>query len=314
MPSTILPERAAEVIEVQVLADIDHGKSHCFVLESTPSADASTIEYLVKKGANLRLNDNDDATARTEVSTEFDENSLREKFSFGNLYLADTGTFTSKHSSFDTSRSSTLRDRENSFSKKITKNASLLDLDDDDDLQRDALYRRRFFGSNVSISISERSQSVIDESLSTMSRSHFYGDCSPKSNTHSNGLPYYALSRSRFAKGTLDTDSPIDLYRVSCSESQEPLSCQDKLEVCYLISFYFIHKYTQSHVKLSLLFQPVVSSCDEEFWNTTDRDEGGKPIDDNVGCKKNVRDSRFENMSDSVLSAISCFLCRATND
>lgn len=242
----------SEVIEVQVLAGIDHGKTHCFVLESTPSADASTIEYLVNKGANLGLNDNDEATALTAVSIEFDEYSLREKLSFGDLYLADTGTFTSKYNSFDTSRSTTLPDRENSSRNKITKTACLMDLDEDKDVQRDAFYRRRFFGSNLSISISERSQSVIEETLSTMSRSHFYGDCSPKSNTHSNGLPYYALSRSRFVKGTLDTDSPIDLYRVSCSESQEPLSCQDKLEVCaicYLISFYFIHKYTQSDIK-----------------------------------------------------------------
>jgi len=236
MPSTIPIESAADSIEVQVLAGIDHGKSHCFVIETSPSADASTIEYLVKKGANLGSNDNDDLTARTAISTEFDEYSLREKFSFGSLYLADTGTFTSKHSSFDTARSSTRRSREDARSKN-TNTASLLDLDDEDDIQRDSC-NRRFFGSsswNESErvhSLSARSQSVIEESLSTMSRADFYGGCSSKSNSGVNGLSNYALSRSRFAKGTLDTGSPIDFYRVSGSEPQIPLSCQDKLEVC----------------------------------------------------------------------------------
>ena len=249
MSSIILPESAEEVIEVQVLAGIDHGKSHCFVLESTPSADASTIEYLAKKGANLGSSDNDDVTARTAISTEFDEYSLREKLSFGSLYLADTGTFTSKHSSFDTSRTPARPGRENAISTMSRKSASLLDLDDEEEFQRSTSCDRRFFGNDWERdnSLTTRSQSVIEETLSTMSRADFYGgSSSPKSNTDFNGLPNYALSRSRFAKGTLATDSPIGFYRVSGSEPLEPLSCQDKLEVCcYFLPSAFI--YLQRH-------------------------------------------------------------------
>ncbi len=243
MPSTNLSNNAAEAIEIQVLADVNHGKLQCFVLESSPTADASTIDYLLKKCANNKeVSDNDDLTAQTAISTDFDEYSLREKLSFRSLYLADTGTFTSKHNSFDTSSSSTRPGRDSSRSKMSTKDASLLDLDDEDEIQRDTLYNRRFFGSNLSRerervhSLSARSQSVIEETLSTMSRAAFYDGFSPTSksaaNASSNDLSNYALSRSRFTKGVLETVSPNEFYRVSGSELQEPLSCQDKLEVC----------------------------------------------------------------------------------
>ena len=240
MPSTNLSETDAEAIEIQVLANINHGKSQCFVLESSPTADASTIDYLLKKGANNKAsNDNDDLTTQTAISTEFDEYSLPEKLSFSSLYLADTGTFSSKHNSFDTSSSSTRPGRKSS--RMSTKHASLLDLDDEVVVQTDAFYNRRFFGSDLSREIervhplSARSQSVREETLSTLSRADFYGGYSPTSNSATNGLSNdlsnYALSRSRFDKGKLETVSPNEFYRVSGSELQEPLSCKDKLEV-----------------------------------------------------------------------------------
>lgn len=238
-------ETETEVVEVQALASVNHGESHCFVLE--PSVDASSIDFLVKKGANLGLNDQDDMTARTAISTELDDYSLREKFSYGGLYLADTGTFTSTshNTSFDASRTSTSPDQGNVPGKIHTKNASLLDLDDEEDCRKD-LYDRRFFGSDSPIetvrdshSFSVRSQSVIEETLSTMSRAEFYGGYCSESSTDLSGLSNYALSRSRFVKGTLDTDSPIEFYRVSGSESHEPLSCREKLEVIALVFFSF---------------------------------------------------------------------------
>mmetsp|Transcript_23960 Transcript_23960/g.50151 ORF Transcript_23960/g.50151 Transcript_23960/m.50151 type:complete len:322 (-) Transcript_23960:135-1100(-) len=73
--------------------------------------------------------------------------------------------------------------------------------------------------------------------LESESRADFYGGLvSPAStvNTLRNSERYraefYGRSERTFSEGTLKTDMPVGLFRVSCSDTEGPLSCREKLE------------------------------------------------------------------------------------
>jgi len=158
-----------EAVEIQVLADGDHGKSHCLVMPTSPSIDAKKNKLFVKT-ANTGLSFDDESTARTAVSTEIDEMSAlhQQSLSFGSHYLSDGGTFQSHDGSFDASRIARVRSKQGDMlsiaesSGAPIEHKCLMDLDDDDDDCSDS-------GSKTGI------KTTLGKKLLSESRDDFHG-------------------------------------------------------------------------------------------------------------------------------------------
>ena len=222
-----MSEPEGESVEVQVRAGGD--QNSVFVIP-TRSICENNINLVVKSAV-----ENDDSTAQTEVSTE-DENSLREKFSFGSISLTESAeTSQCNGNKIDAPRPvwKVRPDKGNLFSigeaimpsedqiLEYQKN-SLFDLDlSDDDI--DITPGPKLTGEN-------RVDSLYSESRAEFYRGYslgtFVGDKSHMSERS-------ASSRSMFPPDTLNTESRIGFYSVSSSAVEEPLSCREKLEqVC----------------------------------------------------------------------------------
>mmetsp|Transcript_43107 Transcript_43107/g.73532 ORF Transcript_43107/g.73532 Transcript_43107/m.73532 type:complete len:345 (-) Transcript_43107:913-1947(-) len=127
--------------------------------------------------------------------------------------------------------------------------------------------------------------STVGNMLHTESRAEFYGGCGRSAFSTGSTVLHSSESRaefyggrgrsgfdstgSMFADGALNTDSRIGFYRVSCSDTQEPLSCREKTE------------------------QPAFG-CDEKLFQKDRR----KPNKEAHGAD--------ENRSGSIFSAVTC--------
>ena len=333
-----------EAIEVQLQAGGDHNCVFVFpktnidgnkinlnllVKSVTRPVDESKINLPVKS-----VVDNDESTAKTEASTDVDENSLRERFSFGSLSLSDTGTFQSHDNAVHAPQPWRVRSkRDNLFSigeangslndqnHKFQKN-SLFDLDlDDDDLSRNAIDKS--FGiklasgnpadsSEVDASTDESVEIFHDKyRLYSDSRAEFYRGYSLGNfvgdKLHS--CERSASSKSMFPTGTLNTDSRIGFYRVSSSVYEEPLSCQEKfdqvsdtLRLDLLNHFLSIDKFLATS-------QPALS-CDEGFWDpnrSTESAQGKvKQNGENIPEEERGNVSVFKDKRGVFSSALTC--------
>eukprot|EP00578_Thalassiosira_sp_NH16_P019699 CAMPEP_0181092716 /NCGR_PEP_ID=MMETSP1071-20121207/9063_1 /TAXON_ID=35127 /ORGANISM="Thalassiosira sp., Strain NH16" /LENGTH=327 /DNA_ID=CAMNT_0023174907 /DNA_START=32 /DNA_END=1015 /DNA_ORIENTATION=+ len=314
-----------QVVEDQALASNDNDKSHCLVVPSNLSIGIGTDKILVNvKAGKHDVVDNDESTARTEISTEIDEMSLREKISSGSLYLSNinVGTCNSQASSFDASRIASVRSKQSDLlsiakpkGSKNTQsdefenhNKSLFDMDDDDDASiangidmKTALLRETLSNeSQVDFYGGDQSNytyagSIIQDTMTSESRTDFYSgynncptfasvdsfDRTPLHNSESRA-DFYGTRRSSglmFPDGTLNTDLNTEsprFYTVGCSDTEEPLSCHQKLE------------------------QPALS-CDESIWHQTEEEDEIKGEE-----QKSESTHNGEDWSGSIFSAVTC--------
>ena len=238
-----MSEPEDEAVEVQVQAGGDH---NCVFIFPTRPVDENKINLnlLVKSAV-----DNDESTAQTETSTDVDENSLRERFSFGSLSFSDTGTFQSHDNAVHAPQPWRVRsNRDNLFSigeanassnvqtHEFQKNSLFdLDLSDDDQSQNaiDTSSGNKLDSSKVDASNDESIDIFQDKyTLYSESRAEFYRGYSIGNfvgdKLHS--CERSASSKSMFPTDTLNTDSRIEFYRVSSSVHEEPLSCREQLD------------------------------------------------------------------------------------
>ena len=232
----------------------------------------------------------DESTARTVSTSSDDDISLREKYSFtpGSLYVTSSnstiqiGNLTSESYSYSPvrlTRNDMIRIAE-AAGEVITdkpqpckKVRSLLD-DDDDDHDDD-------IGIKTTLENKLSSESDYDAKLklnptSTASiAGDFYKGYSQDVKSSS--------SRSMFAKNTLNTSSSQvgGCYKVMSTETEEPLSCREKLD------------------------QPALG-CDEEIWRSYSEDYlWGPPTP--VGKEELSQLTEEEDRSDSIFSAFTCW-------
>ena len=226
---------------------------------SPSSNNVKNIKIVGKDKRNAGLVEETDAsTLVTEVSTDVDETSLRENIiSFGSLYLTKShgGTFNSQtSSSFDTSPVSRVRSKQKQADLlSITEaggkhkpyprqEASLLDFDDDTD----------GYPGDIGMKSMHGQKALSSESQDDMIADEFYGGYSQYTRSDSTEhsfivgnatdnserrMKFYhpagynsASTASKFARNTLNTNSRVGFYTVQCSDTEEPLSCREKIE------------------------------------------------------------------------------------
>lgn len=227
---------------------------HSIVHDSTSSPsndDVKNIKIVGTDKRNVGLVETDASTLVTEVSTDLDEMSLRENItSFGSLYWtkshgSPSSSQTSMSSSFDTSQVSRVRKQADLLS--ITEEgggnhrpypcqgASLLDFDDDQDDHPGDIDIRSLHDKKL---------------LSSESQDDFYCGYSPytRNDSTENSLVVgdiiddsdkrtkfdhqgcnSTFTASTFARNTFNTNSRVGFYTVQCSDTEEPLSCREKI-------------------------------------------------------------------------------------
>ena len=226
---------------------------------TSPSSDnVKNIKIVETDKRNGGLVETDASTLVTEVSTDVDETSLRENIiSFGSLYLTKShgGTFNSQtSSSFDTSPVLRVRSKQKQADLlSITEargnhkpyprqEASLLDFDDDID----------DYPADIGIKSMHGKKVLSSESQDDMIAYDFYGGYSQYTRSDSTEhsfivgnatdnserrMKFYhpagynsTSTASMFARNTLNTNSRVGFYTVQCSDTEEPLSCREKIE------------------------------------------------------------------------------------